>query len=225
MPNVDSALARARALLADLQLDTEPVIAEAGGALRPGALVDSSFICRQRLAAIENDLRNLCVSAAKARNEREMLFMHDLAVREDARLTSAQTLVRSLCSDRAVGLSSCDPDARCELRTTFLSRLAQYGTPGQVVLSLWFESRVAARVALAGDLVAGDDDTTLVDIPIVFDRLNGRWEAFEEQMLASVATDLVVPGTEEALRRAGIWTAHYEATAANAYREGGLRDG
>ena len=185
------------------------------------------FVHLNHYHLIVNDMANLNVYVDKARNEQEMLFFHFMAAEEKNHFESVFLL------DKALGLEPDDvrafqPHSACLLRTNYFSRLAQYGTPGEIALAIllnfpvWaggarLEAEGLKRHYGLGNPVPGTDrlDTDILD------RFEGATTGFREQALRIVGTDLQMLGSEESLRRAGIWAAHYEAMVWQAYYEHG----
>lgn len=187
------------------------------------------FVHLNHYHLIVNDMSNLNVYVAKARNEQEMLFFHFMATEEKNHFESVFLLNKGLGLEPDE-VRAFQPHSACLLRTNYFSRLAQYGTPGEIALAILLNFPVWAGGAKReaeglkrhyglGNPVPGGDqfDTDILD------RFEDATEGFREQALRIVATDLLTPGSKAGLRRAGIWAANYEAMVWQAYYEQGRR--
>jgi hypothetical protein len=227
-------VARAEAFVAELERENEPFVRQVADGPFVQAVLDGSFpldgirfVHLNHYHLIMNDMGNLNHYVAKARDEEEMLFFHFMAAEEKNHLDSVFLL------DRALGLEpdevrASQPHARCLLRTNYFSRLAQYGTPGEIALAILLNFPVWAGGAKReaeglkrhyglGNRVPGTDrfDTDILD------RFEDATAGFREQAIRIVARDLSDLANEGRLRRAGRWAAHYEAMVWQVYHDGG----
>ena len=229
-------LARAARLVAKLERQIKPFIDQ----VADGAFVRSvlqgrfpiegiRFVHTNHYHLIVNDMANLNAYVAKARDEEEMWFFHFMAAEEKNHFESLFLL------DKALGLEpeavrASEPHPGCLLRTNYFSRLAQYGTPGEVALAILLNFPVWAGGAKReahglkrhyglGKAVPGTDkyDTDILD------RFEDATAGFREQATRIIARDLVDPANEKLLTRAGLWAAEYEALVWQCYYSEGLK--
>jgi thiaminase len=237
MPDAaDGHLERAAALVAELEREIEPFVARVAGGEFVRAVLEGSFplegirfVHTNHYHLIMNDMANLNAYVAKARDEEEMLFFHFMAAEEKNHLDSLFLL------DAALGLEpdevrASEPHAGCLVRTNYFSRLAEYGTPGEIALAILLNFPVwaggAKREAQGlkehyglGNPIEGTDryDTDILD------RFEDATAGFREQAVRIIARDLAAPDTEKRLRRAGLWAAEYEAMVWEVYYAEGLK--
>jgi len=234
----DGQLAHATELVASLELEIEPFVARVAGGDFVRAVLEGSFpldgirfVHRNHYHLIMNDMANLNVYVAKARDEEEMLFFHFMAAEEKNHLDSLFLLDAALGMD-ADEVRASEPYSGCLVRTNYFSRLAQYGTPGEIALAILLNFPVwaggAKREAQGlkehyglGNPVAGTDryDTDILD------RFEDATAGFREQAIRIIARDLADPANETRLRRAGLWAAEYEAMVWEVYYSEGLKRG
>src|SRR5437773_2013064 len=93
------------------------------------------FVHTNHYHLIINDMGNLNLYVAKARDEEEMLFFHFMAAEEKNHLMTLFLLTDGLGIKRDA-LRKSEPNSRCLLRTNYFSRLAAYGTPGEIALGI-----------------------------------------------------------------------------------------
>lgn len=231
-------LNRAKQLVARLEREIQPFVGQvADGPFVHGVLEGSfplegiRFVHTNHYHLIVNDMSNLNVYVAKARNEEEMLFFHFMAAEEKNHFESLFLLDAALGLDIETVKSS-EPHPGCLLRTNYFSRLAQYATPGEIAVSILLNFPVwaggAKREAQGlrrhyglGKPVPGTDkhDTDILD------RFEDATAGFREQAIQIIARDLFDPHSEARLRRAGLWAAEYEAMVWQCYYTEGLRCG
>jgi hypothetical protein len=237
MPGVSAKqLARTWRLIEELEREIEPFVAQVAGGRFVQAVMEGSFpiegirfVHTNHYHLIMNDMANLNIYVAKARNEEEMLFFHFMAAEEKNHLESLLLLDAALGID-ADTLRASEPHPGCLLRTNYFSRLAQYATPGEVALGILLNFPVwaggAKREAQGlkkhyglGKPIPGTDkyDTDILD------RFEDATAGFREQAARIIARDIAVPDSEAKLRRTGLWAAEYEAMVWQVYYEEGLR--
>jgi thiaminase len=231
-------IARAVRLIGKLERSIEPFIEQvADGPFVRSVLAGSfpiegiRFVHTNHYHLIVNDMSNLNAYVAKARDEDEMSFFHFMAAEEKNHFESLFLL------DRALGLQPeevvrSQPHPGCLVRTNYFSRLAQYGTPGEVALAILLNFPVWAGGAKReaeglkrhyglGNPVPGTDkyDTDILD------RFEGATAGFREQATAIIARDLADPNNKARLIRAALWAAEYEAMVWQCYYQEGLKCG
>ncbi len=239
MPAVSATqIARATDLVGQLEREIEPFVAQVADGPFVRAVLDGSFpldgirfVHMNHYHLIVNDMANLNVYVAKARDEEEMLFFHFMAAEEKNHFESVFLLDAGLGLD-AQAVRAFEPHPGCLIRTNYFSRLAQYGSPGEVALAILLNFPVwaggAKREAQGlkqhygmGNPVPGTDkyDTDILD------RFEGATAGFREQALRIIARDLADPFNEVRLRRAGLWAAECEAIVWQFYYEEGAKCG
>ena len=176
---------------------------------------------------IVNDAANLNLYVAKARNEREMEFFHFMAAEEMNHLNSLFLLTEALGIKRDDLISS-QPYSGCLFRTNFFSRLALYGTPGEIALGIllnfpvWAagarqESKGLKRHYGLGKVVRGTDMT---DTDIL-DRFEDATTGFKERALEIMARDLDGNEARAKMKLVGRWAVETETMVwGNYYAEG-----
>jgi len=186
------------------------------------------FVHRNHYHLIMNDMGNLNLYVAKARDEDEMLFFHFMAAEEKNHLRSLYLLAEGL-GIRPEALRASEPNSACLLRTNYFSRLAQYGTPGEIALAILLNFPVwaagAKNEALGlrrhygmGRTLPGPEKRRDTDI---LDRFASATKGFREQALRIIARDLTDVETERKMARVGMWSVQFEAMVwENYYKEG-----
>jgi hypothetical protein len=225
-------------MVKQLEREIKPFVNEVAGGRFVQAVLDGTFpiegirfVHTNHYHLIVNDMSNLNVYVAKARDEEEMLFFHFMAAEEKNHFESVFLLNAALGLDAGTVRGS-EPHSRCLLRTNYFSRLAQYGTPGEIALAILLNFPVwaggAKREAQGlkrhyglGNPVPGTDkhDTDILD------RFEGATAGFREHATKIIARDLADAANEPRLRRAGLWAAGYEAMVWQAYYTEGLQCG
>jgi len=239
MPGISARqLARATRLVKQLEREIKPFVSQVARGPFVQAVQDGSFpiegirfVHTNHYHLIMNDMSNLNVYVAKARDEEEMLFFHFMAAEEKNHLESLFILDAALGLD-AEAVRASEPHPSCLLRTNYFSRLAQYATPGEVALAILLNFPVWAGGAKGeaqglkrhyglGKLVPGSDryDTDILD------RFEDATAGFRERATRIIARDLADPGSKAGLRRAGLWAAEYEVMVWQVYYSEGLRCG
>ena len=229
---------RARDMVERLEREIEPFVSQVADGHFVRAVIGGKFpiegirfVHTNHYHLIMNDMANLNVYVAKARNETEMLFFHFMAAEEKNHLDSLFLL------DSGLGLSpdqvrTSEPHPACSVRTNYFSRLGQYGSPGEIALAILLNFPVWAGGAKReaeglkrhyglGKPVPGTDryDTDILD------RFEGATAGFRDQAIGIIARDLAESGAERRLRRSGLWAAEYEAMVWQAYYREGLKCG
>lgn len=230
-------LEAARAFVAGLEQDVEPLLQQVEGGPFVDAVLDGSFplegirfVHTNHYHAALNDLSNLNLYVAKARSEGEMLFFHSRAAQQKSRVEALYRLADALGIERDE-LRASEPSAACLVRTNYFSRLAEYGAPGDVALALLLNSLVWAAGAQKearglrrhyglGALVAGTD-TRDTD---VLEGLATVTEDFRMGALEVISRDLGSQEGEGKMRMAGWWAVEYEAMVWEAYHREGLEN-
>ncbi len=178
-----------------------------------------------------NDMANLNLFVARARDEDEILVFHAIAAEKENLLEPLYHLTDALDLERAE-LAASEPCSGCLVRTYYFSRLAQYGTPGEIAAAILLSARVWSAGATSearglrehyslGNAVPGSD---AVDTDVL-DRSPADTPGFREGALKSIARDLAVAGGEKRISLAGRWAMEYEAMVWDACYEQGVRQG
>ena len=178
---------------------------------------------------IVNDMGNLNLYVAKARDEEEMLFFHFMAAEEKNHLETLFLLTDGLGIERNA-LRNSEPSSGCLLRTNFFSRLAAYGTPGEIALGIilnfpvWAAGAMNEAIGLRkhygmGTTVPGTDKRN-TDI---LDRFAKATKGFRNSALKIIARDLIDKLVEEKMTLVGLWSVQFEAMVWENYYKEGLR--
>ena len=226
----------ARSFVDELEAELEPYVAQVEQGDFVTAVLDGSFprdgirfVHTNHYHLLINDLANLNLYVARARSEEEMLFFHAMAAEEKNHFIALYYLTDALGIDRNA-LPSSEPNAACLVRTNYFSRLAQYGTAGEIALGILMNFPVwaaGAKQEARGlrenyGLGAQVEGTDALDT-VILDRFAEATAGFKESALELVARDLPSPGSEERLRMAGRWAVEYEAMVWQSYHDEGLR--
>ena len=187
------------------------------------------FVHTNHYHLLMNDMANLNLYVAKARSEEEMLFFHFMAAEEKNHIEALYYLTDALGIDREQ-LPVSEPHAACLVRTNYFSRLAQYGSAGEIALAILLNFPVWAAGARneasglrehyeLGSDVPGTDarDTDILD------RFATATEGFRQSALEIIERDLTSPSSERRLAQAGRWSVEYEAMVWDSYHDEGLR--
>jgi pyrroloquinoline quinone (PQQ) biosynthesis protein C len=226
----------ARGFVGQMERELEPFVTQ----VATGPFVESVFAGEFPLDGIRfvhtnhyhllmNDMANLNLYVAKARSEEEMLFFHFMAAEEKNHIEALYYLTDALEIDRQ-RLTTSEPHAACLVRTNYFSRLAQYGTAGEIAVAILLNFPVWAAGAKReasglrehyglGNAVPGTDarDTDILD------RFATATEGFTESALKIIERDLATPGSEERLAQAARWSVEYEAMVWDSYYDEGAR--
>lgn len=237
MPSLSATqLACAADLVGLLEREIEPFVTQVSDGQFVRAVLDGSFpldgirfVHTNHYHLIMNDMANLNAYVAKARDEEEMLFFHFMAAEEKNHLESLFLLDAALGLE-AEAVRAAEPHPSCLVRTNYFSRLAQYGSPGEIALAILLNfpvwaggaKREAQGLKQHYGLGKPIPDTDKYDTDIL-DRFEGATTGFREQAIRIVARDLADPANEARLRRAGSWAAEYEAMVWQAYYNEGLK--
>lgn len=230
-------LAQAKAFVGSLEDAASPYVrrVERGRFVR--AVLDGSFplegirfVHRNHYHLIMNDMGNLNLYVAKARTEEEMLFFHFMAAEEKNHLESLFLLARGL-GMRPEDLRASEPNSACLLRTNYFSRLAEYGTPGEIALAILLNFPVwaagAKNEALGlrrhygmGKVIPGSEGRRDTDI---LDRFASATRGFRDQALRIIARDLTDRDAAVRMRRVGMWSVRFEEMVWESYFREGLK--
>jgi len=228
-------LGHARDLVRSLEKRAEPYVRQVESGPFVTSVLDGSFplegirfVHKNHYHLIMNDMGNLNLYVAKARDEDEMLFFHFMAAEEKNHLRSLYLLARGL-GMRPEALRASEPNSACLLRTNYFSRLAEYGTPGEIALAIvlnfpvWAAGAKNEAIGLRrhygmGRTLPGPEKRRDTDI---LDRFASATKGFRDHALRIVARDLVDADAERKMVRVGMWSVEYEAMVwENYYREG-----
>ena len=226
----------ARELVTQLEEELKPFVTQ----VATGPFVESvlagdfpldgiRFVHTNHYHLLMNDMANLNLYVAKARSEEEMLFFHFMAAEEKNHIGALYYLTDALDINREQ-LTASEPHAACLVRTNYFSRLAQYGTAGEIAVAILLNFPVWAAGAKReanglrehyglGNSVPGTDarDTDILD------RFETATEGFTQSALKIVDRDLATPGSEERLVQAARWSVEYEAMVWDTYYDEGAR--
>jgi hypothetical protein len=172
---------------------------------------------------------NLNLYVAKARDEEEMLFFHFMAAEEKNHLETLFLLTDGLGISRSA-LRNSEPDSGCLLRTNYFSRLAAYGTPGEIALGIilnfpvWAAGAKNEAIGLRkhygmGKTVPGTDKRN-TDI---LDRFAKATKGFRNSAMKIIARDLIDKRAERRMTLVGMWSVRFEAMVWENYFKEGLR--
>ena len=170
------------------------------------------FVQTNRYHALTNDLANLNLFVARARDEDEMLFFHSMATEGQARRDAHHAVTDALGLERNE-LAGSEPSAVCLVRTNYFSRLAQYGTAGEIALATLVSSSISAAGASAEARGLREHYGLDEPVPAAAD--------FRTGTIDSIARDLGSGGHDERLSQTARWTAEYEAMVWDAFHDEG----
>jgi hypothetical protein len=180
------------------------------------------FVHTNHYHLIINDMGNLNLYVAKARNEDEMLFFHFMAAEEKNHLQTLFLLTDALGIERGK-LRATEPNARCLLRTNYFSRLALYATPGEIALGIllnfpvWAAGARQEALGLRRNYGLGHEvpGTGKRDTDIL-DRFAAATKGFKDTATKIIARDLS-NDTEEKMKLVGRWSVEYETLVWESY--------
>ena len=230
-------LAHAKEFVRSLEERTAAYVRQVEGGPFVGGVLDGTFplegirlVHRNHYHLIMNDMGNLNLYVAKARDEDEMLFFHFMAAEEKNHLRSLFLLAQGLGIKRGA-LRRSEPNSACLLRTNYFSRLAEYGTPGEIALAIllnfpvWAAGAKNEAIGLRrhyglGNEVPGEEGRRDTDI---LDRFASATKGFKDQALRIIARDLVDSDAERKMAQVGMWSVQYEAMVWESYYREGLK--
>ena len=185
------------------------------------------FFVEQTYHLVMNDMGNLSIYVAKARNEREIDYFLFMTLAEKLMLDSLYLLIDAVGIDREK-LKTTSPNIQISLRTNYFTRLALYNLPGEIALGILLNFPVwagGARKISAGmkkhyglgKMVEGEDklDTD------VLDRFSKATKGSRDLAIKIIAADLTDEESQKQMRRVGRLAVEYEAIVwANYHTEG-----
>ena len=234
-PITEPQLARANTLVESLGQELRGFVEEvetgpfAQGALDGTLPIEAlRFFVEQTYQLILNDMANLSIYVAKARDESELEFFSIMTNAEKLMLDSLYLLVDGIGIGRDA-LATSQPELRTAYRTNHFTRLALYHLPGDIALSILLNFPVwaggARRVSQGmkdhyglGKVVEG---TELLDTDVL-DRFSQSTQHFLDMAVAIVATDLTSNEAEARMRTMGRLAVEYEAMVWRSYYNVGL---
>ena len=187
------------------------------------------FFVEQTYHLVMNDMGNLSIYVAKARNESEIDYFLFMTVAEKLMLDSLYLLIDAVGIDREK-LKTTSPNINVSLRTNYFTRLALYNLPGEIALGILLNFPVwaggARRISAGmkkhfgmGKIVAGTDklDTD------VLDRFSKATKGSRDMAIKIIAADLTDEESQIQMRRVGRLAVEYEAMVWGNYHTEGMR--
>lgn len=187
------------------------------------------FFVEQTYHLVMNDMGNLSLYVAKARNEEEVDFFLFMTVAEKLMLDSLYLLIDAVGIDRHQ-LHASEPHIATSFRTNYFTRLALYNLPGEIALAILINfpiwaggaRRVSAGMKEHYGLGRPVEGTELLDTDVL-DRFSKATQGFIDMAVRIVAADLVDDEAERSMRRIAKLAAEYEAMVWPGYYLEGLR--
>ncbi len=187
------------------------------------------FYVEQTYHLVMNDMGNLSVYVAKARNEAEMDYFLFMTKAEKVMLDSLYLLIDAVGINREQ-LRSTSPNISIALRTNYFTRLALFNTPGEVALGILLNFPVwaggARRISRGmkqhyglGKMVEGRG---LLDTDVL-DRFSKATKGARDMAIRIIASDLTDEQSEKRLRRVGRLAVAYEAMVWGHYYSEGMK--
>lgn len=187
------------------------------------------FFVEQTYHLVMNDMGNLSIYVAKARDEAELEFFMIMTVAEKLMLDSLYLLIDAIGISRDELVAS-RPDIRTAYRTNYFTRLALYHLPGDIALSILLNFPVwagGARKVSQGlkdhyglGMTVEGTDTLDVD---VLDRFSQSTQHFLDMAMEIVARDLTSDEAEQRMSQVGRLAVEYEAMVWRSYYSEGLK--
>ncbi len=187
------------------------------------------FFAEQTYHLVMNDMGNLSIYVAKARNQDERDFFLIMTIAEKLMLDSLYLLIDAVGITRDE-LAASKPDIRTAHRTNYFTRLALYNLPGEIALSILLNFPVwagGARKVSSGmkehyGLGKVAPGTDLLDVDVL-DRFSQSTQAFLDMAMAIIAADLTGDEAEANMRQVGRLAVEYEAMVWQSYYTEGLK--
>lgn len=232
----DSRFVRAGALAESLERELARFVDEveqgpfASGVSDGSLPVESvQFFVQQTYHLVMNDMGNLSIYVARARNEEEADFFLFMTIAEKLMLDSLYLLIDAIGIGRDK-LAASKPDIRTAYRTNYFTRLALYHLPGDIALGILLNFPVwaggARRVSQGlkdhyglGKRVPGTD---LLDVDVL-DRFSQATTGFQNMAKSIIGIDLCDDEAEKRMRRVARLSVEYEAMVWHSYYTEGLR--
>lgn len=226
----------AEELLATMRDDLSPFVGEVEEGPFVRAVLDGSFplealqfFVEQTYHLIINDMGNLSLYVARARNAEERDFFLIMTTAERLMLDAAYHLVDAIGIPRE-RLHSSEPNVHTAARTNYFTRLALYHTAGEIALAILLNFPVWAGGARKvsegmkqhyslGRPVVGTD---ILDTDIL-DRFSQSTQGFIDNATHLVALDLAGPAELVRMHQVGRLSVEFEAMVWEAYYSEGLR--
>jgi hypothetical protein len=231
-----SQIARAERLVESLHEEVRGFVSEVEDGPFAGAVTDGSFpiegvrfFIEQTYHLVMNDMGNLSLYVANARNEEEVDFFLFMTVAEKLMLDSLYLLIDAAGIDREE-LHASEPHIAISFRTNYFTRLALYHLPGEIALAILINFPIWAGGAIRVSSGMKDhyglgrpvEGTDLLDTDVL-DRFSKATQGFIDMAIRIVAADLVDDEAELRMRRVAKLAAAYEAMVWPGYYTEGLR--
>jgi len=187
------------------------------------------FFVEQTYHLVMNDMGNLSIYVAKARNEAELEFFMIMTVAEKMMLDALYLLIDAIGISREQ-LAASRPNIRTAYRTNYFTRLALYHLPGDIALSILLNFPVwagGARKVSQGlkdhyGLGLTVEDTGIIDVDVL-DRFSQSTQHFLDMAMEIVARDLTSEEAAQRMSRVGRLAVEYEAMVWRSYYSEGLK--
>ena len=229
-------LARARRLVEELGAELQGFVDEvetgpfASGATDGTLPIESlRFFVEQTYHLVMNDMGNLSIYVAHARNDAEREFFMIMTVAEKLMLDSLYLLIDAIGITRDE-LAASKPDIRTAYRTNYFTRLALVHLPGDIALSILLNFPVwagGARKISAGlkehyGLGKPVPGTDKIDVDVL-DRFSQSTQQFLDMAMEIIAADLTDDEAQRRMRQVGRLAVEYEAMVWRSYYSEGLK--
>ncbi len=236
----ESKLNEARNLVEELTNSLKPFAQEVEDGNYANSVFDGvfpiegiKFVRFNHYHLLMNDSANLNYYVTKARSELEMEFFHYMAAEEMNHVNGLFLLTDAMGISRK-DLMSSYPNSMCLFRTNYFSRLALYGTPGEIALGILLNFPVwAAGVRKEsaglkkhygfGKPVKGTDkiDTDILDR--FLSATDEETSGFNEKAIKIIARDLQDNSSKTKLSLVAKWAVETEKLVWDNYYAQGLK--
>lgn len=187
------------------------------------------FFVEQTYHLVMNDMGNLSIYVARARNDEEREFFLFMTIAEKLMLDSLYLLIDAIGIGRDE-LAASSPNLRTAYRTNYFSRLALYHLPGEIALAIllnfpvWAAGARSISHGLKEHYGLGKPvpDTDLIDVDVL-DRFTQATQGFQNMSLSIVAADLIGDEAEGRMRQVARLAVEYEAMVWQSYYDEGLK--
>ena len=236
----ESILTEARNLVNELTNSLKPFVKDVANGKYANSVFDGTFplegikfVRFNHYHLLMNDSGNLNYYVTKARSEDEMEFFHYMAAEEMNHVNGLFLLTDAMGITRKDLISSY-PNSMCLFRTNYFSRLALYGTPGEIALGILLNFPVWAAGARKesaglkkhygfGKSVKGTDklDTDILDR--FLSATDEETSGFNEKAIKIIARDLQDNNTKTKLSLVANWAVQTEKLVWDNYYAQGLK--
>ena len=231
----ESKLNEARNLVEELTNSLKPFAQEVEDGDYANSVLDGvfpidgiKFVRFNHYHLLMNDSANLNYYVTKARSELEMEFFHYMAAEEMNHVNGLFLLTDAMGISRKELMSSY-PNSMCLFRTNYFSRLALYGTPGEIALGIllnfpvWAAGARALSKGLKKNYGFGKSTTDPDKLDTdVLDRFSKATRGFQIQAIDILAADLNEE-TEESMAHVGNLAVDYETLVWKNYYVQGIK--